>query len=76
MLDLIQAYEKYMAKVKHASDNTIASYMRDVRQFSSWLKTSQNTNIIDATQQNISEYLSDLEESALAPRLQFRKERA
>ena len=61
MLDLIQAYEKYMAKVKHASDNTISSYMRDIRQFSNWLKLVSNVNIIDATQQNISEYLSVLE---------------
>ena len=61
MLDLIQAYEKYMAKVKHASNNTISSYMRDIRQFSSWLKLACNVNIIDATQQNISEYLSVLE---------------
>ena len=61
MLDLIQAYEKYMAKVKRASDNTISSYMRDVRQFASWLKDALNINIIDATQQNISEYLSVLE---------------
>lgn len=61
MLDLIQAYEKYMAKVKHASDNTISSYMRDIRQFSNWLKLACNTNIIDATQQNIGEYLSILE---------------
>jgi len=61
MLDLIQAYEKYMAKVKRASDNTISSYMRDIRQFSSWLKRVRNVNIIDATQQNISEYLSELE---------------
>ena len=61
MLDLIQAYEKYMAKVKRASDNTISSYMRDVRQFANWLKDAMNINIIDATQQNISEYLSVLE---------------
>lgn len=61
MLDLIQAYEKYMAKVKRASDNTISSYMRDVRQFANWLKDALNINIIDATQQNISEYLSVLE---------------
>ena len=62
MLDLIQAYEKYMAKVKHASDNTIASYMRDIRQFSTWLKRAKEKNIIDATRQNISEYLSALKD--------------
>ena len=62
MLDLIQAYEKYMAKVKRASDNTIASYMRDIRQFSAWLNGVQNISIMDATQQNIGEYLDVLGE--------------
>ena len=37
MLDLIGAYENYLTKVKQASGNTIASYMRDIRQFAVWL---------------------------------------
>ena len=41
MLDLIQAYENYLRKVKHASDNTISSYMRDIRQFSQWLNINE-----------------------------------
>lgn len=62
MLDLIQAYENYLAKVKQASDNTISSYMRDIRQFSQWLRQNVNADVVDATQLNISEYLSHLEE--------------
>ena len=31
MLDLLQAYENYLAKVKQASTNTISSYMRDIQ---------------------------------------------
>ena len=61
MLDLIQAYENYLSKVKQASENTIASYMRDVRQFSQWLRTAAQLDVIDATQQNIAAYLSHLE---------------
>ena len=57
MLDLVQAYENYLAKVKHASANTIASYMRDIRQFSAWLSISQELDVIDATQLNIHQYL-------------------
>ena len=57
MLDLIQAYENYLSKVKHASANTIASYMRDIRQFSDWLNKTQGLDVIDASQRNISEYL-------------------
>ena len=61
MLDLIQAYENYLSKVKQASDNTIASYMRDIRQFSDWLQNAEDVDVIDATQLNISRYLTHLE---------------
>ena len=57
MLDLIQAYENYLSKVKHASANTIASYMRDIRQFSQWLNVTEGIDVIDASQLNIGEYL-------------------
>ena len=61
MLDLIQAYENYLTKVKQASYNTIASYMRDIRQFAQWLRTSENVDVIDASQLNIRDFLSHLE---------------
>lgn len=61
MLDLIQAYENYLTKVKQASANTISSYMRDIRQFSDWLHREEETEVIDATQQNIADYLAYLE---------------
>ena len=57
MLDLIQAYENYLTKVKHASANTIASYMRDIRQFSRWLNESEGIDVIDASQLNIGDYM-------------------
>lgn len=62
MLDLIQAYENYLSKVKQASANTIASYMRDVRQFAQWLHAEEQLDVIDAKQQNIADYLSHLED--------------
>ena len=62
MLDLIRAYENYLTKVKQASTNTIASYMRDIRQYSDWLRDVEETDIVDATQLNISRYLAHLEQ--------------
>ena len=62
MLDLIRAYENYLSKVKQASANTIASYMRDIRQFADWLSGSGVANVVDASQLNISQYLSHLED--------------
>ena len=40
------------------SANTVCSYMRDIRQFTEWLQESEHTDILDATQLNISDYLS------------------
>ena len=57
MLDLIHAYENYLSKVKKASANTIASYMRDIRQFADW----RNGSVLDVTQLNIRDYLSYLQ---------------
>lgn len=60
MLDLIRAYENYLTKVKQASGNTVASYMRDIRQFDQWLR-GQGVEVVEATQLNISDYLGHLE---------------
>lgn len=62
MLDLISAYENYLTKVKQASNNTITSYMRDIRQFAGWLSTTEELDTVDATQENISRYMEVLEE--------------
>ena len=61
MLDIIQAYENYLVKVKQASDNTISSYMRDIRQFSEWMQVGGSSDIVNATQVNIRDYLADLQ---------------
>ena len=62
MLDLIQAYENYLTKVKQASGNTVSSYMRDIRQYSQWLQDSQGQTILSAEQLNISDYLAYLQD--------------
>ena len=60
MLDLVSAYENYLTKVKQASVNTTSSYIRDIRQFSGWLKSECELDVQDATQLNIVEYVSNL----------------
>ena len=62
MLDLIGAYENHLTKVKQASANTVSSYMRDIRQFSDWLRRTEDLDVVDATQLNISDYLAHLTE--------------
>lgn len=60
MLDLICAYEMYLSKVKQASSNTVSSYLRDIRQYVEWLR-NEGLTVVDASQLNISDYLSRLE---------------
>ena len=60
MLDLIGAYENHLSKVKQASANTVSSYMRDVRQFALWLSQTEELDVVDAGQLNISAYLAHL----------------
>ena len=62
MLDFISAYENYLTKVKQASANTVSSYLRDIRQFSEWLGRNRDTDIVDATEVNIGDYLSRLKD--------------
>ena len=62
MLDFVRAYENYLTKVKHAAANTVASYMRDIRQFADWLHIHEDLEVVEATQVNISDYLAHLEQ--------------
>ena len=62
MLDLISAYENYLTKVKQASSNTVFSYMRDIRQFDSWMNRNGFASVTDAGQANIAEYLAYLQQ--------------
>ncbi len=61
MLDLIGAYENYLTKVKQASGNTVASYMRDIRQFAGWLHDAEEIEVVEASQLHIQNFLSHLE---------------
>ena len=61
MLDLIQAYENYLVKVKQASVNTVSSYMRDIRQFSGWLESAGESNILAVSGDSIFDYLQYLQ---------------
>lgn len=60
MLDLIQAYENYLTKVKMASGNTVSSYVRDIRQFRQWLAQDEQVDLAGATTEIIQKYLAFL----------------
>jgi len=60
MLDLIGAYENYLRNVRQASDNTVASYMRDIRQYAVWLDQNTHQDVSDAQSAHIHDYLQHL----------------
>ena len=59
MSDIIMRYEDYLVHTKHASDNTIASYMRDLRQYASYLG-SEGIDVLDADQTVVSSYMGNM----------------
>ncbi len=61
MANIITRYEEYLIHIKRASDNTVSSYMRDIRQYASYLM-SKGVEVLDASQQTISDYMQWLHE--------------
>ena len=59
---MISAYENYLTKVKQASSNTVFSYLRDIRQFDGWLRSNGELTVLEASQLNIAQYLTYLQE--------------
>lgn len=45
MADLVFEYEHFLLNIKHASANTVASYMRDIRQFHTYLSSFETIAI-------------------------------
>ena len=60
MLQFIQAYETYLVKVKQASTNTVSSYLRDIRQYCEWLYNVHGSDVVTASQNDITAYLTYL----------------
>ena len=63
--DIITRYEDYLIEIKHASNNTVSSYMRDIHQYASYLLTL-GTDVLEATQRTIADYVQWLVSRSLA----------
>ena len=55
MLDTVslKKFEDYLRYERNSSDNTIASYMRDMRQLSEYLDSHDMSNLIDASEKEL-----------------------
>lgn len=60
MLDFINDYQNYLLNVKEASANTVASYLRDIRQFFTFLDTIERSPVLDTKQECICRYSKHL----------------
>ena len=58
-MDYISEYKKYLTDEKHSSDNTVASYIRDLNQFVLWLDSIPCVEVRDKT---VNDYLGSLKE--------------
>ena len=61
MMQILEDYEINLVQVKQASENTVASYMRDLNQFSAYLQES-NIALEDVERQTILDYMAHLQE--------------
>lgn len=59
MVQILEEYEEYLVQVKQSSENTVASYMRDLRQFASYLQ-ELNMDILDVENDDVSGYIAYL----------------
>ncbi len=66
MESYLAEYQSYLIREKHASDNTVSSYMRDLRQFASYCSERQ-LKIQDITETHVSTYLSYLSGQGKSP---------
>ncbi len=63
----VEQYEKYLREEKHSSDNTLASYLRDIRQFENWLPVTGVTDLSKVTKPVVEQYLRHLEGRGKSP---------
>ena len=58
--ECLEIFEKYLREDKHASKNTLESYMRDIRQLSDYLEASCSCSLDKASSQDIEDYIDYL----------------
>ena len=56
--ECIEIFEKYLREEKKSSENTLNSYLRDIRQYGAYLDLHTDTDIVSATEDELSEYIN------------------
>ena len=63
----LSRFQDYLKNERNSSDNTIASYMRDMRQLSEYLDAHDLPNLLDAGEKELNIYLDFLRRSGKSP---------
>ena len=63
----LSRFQDYLKNERNSSDNTIASYMRDMRQLSEFLDAHDLPNLLDAGEKELNIYLDFLRRSGKSP---------
>ena len=58
MTDHIETYKTYLVEERHASANTLSSYLRDVRQFSVYLQSVGINSLLHISPDDVQEYMN------------------
>jgi len=61
-ISIISVFEKYLRTEKGAAENTVASYMRDIKALSTFLADEYNSNIFDADDKMLNGFIDHLKE--------------
>lgn len=67
MANLVTAYENYLLNIKHASANTVSSYMRDVRQFHNYLQEVEECELENCDRACICRYTQYMTNNGKSP---------
>ena len=62
-VEIQEQYRQYLMNEKEASENTLSSYMRDMRQVHDYLLQEQGKELEQATENDLKNYLSSLREA-------------
>ena len=58
--EILAIFEDYLRNGKNAPENTLASYLRDIRQLADFLEKEEGTTLYNATDENLNNYISKL----------------
>ena len=58
LIDYLNEYKNYLVAEKRVSENTLSSYMRDIRKFLEWLSKHGVDNICSVDKETVTEYLA------------------